>query len=380
MKSPIKQIFVIILFTFLLSSCGTIPTQNPNDCIEENYSYSFKNYAYPDEKIIPTQIPLSGKWQPQLTQEQTRDIGNSVILRIVTQPDDTIWFRTMHAIVEYKTRSKELVIFDEEPLPYELFVDKYGNLWGTSLEEAATKNPDNNQPYFLAHFDKSTEKFEIVENDLLTGSGITYSEDSSGLLYFSTSDNRMLRFNPDSRKAELLDFNFPYYEVKSMTIDRKDNIWLSASFEESGIHGTTVLRYHPKDNSIENIGSVPGSSRYNAGEIFIDSSDRLWLQDYGYLDNALADAPSWYQVIRSPIFISDRGPVEFENIWADATPIFESKDHKLWFFSGAGLAYLDQTARKWCLLTSRITGVAEDSSNNLWIVDRGQIYKREKLY
>jgi ligand-binding sensor domain-containing protein len=258
-------------------------------------------------------------------------------------------------------------------------VDKHGNLWGTSFGEAAVKNPHNNQPYFLARFDKSNGKFETVENEKLSGDVVTYSEDSSGLLYFYTSDKHLLKFNPDSGKAELLEFNFPYYEVKSMAIDRNNNIWFSGSFEENGIRDTSVLRYSLKGNSNKNIDSLLGSGRYNAGVVFIDSSDRLWLQDYCYLDNVLADEPSWYQVIKSPIFIHNRGPVELDYYWDEATPIYESKDHKLWFFSGAGLAYLDQSAQKWCLLTSRITGVAEDSSNNLWIVDRGQIYKREKI-
>ena len=365
------------LLVMLLSAFAAVPAEKQDDCIEVNYSYAFRYYPADPDKPNPTEIPLSPKWQPQLSPEQTKEVGGSIILELSMRPDDTLWFSTMYNVIEYKTKSRELVIHKDGPLPYNLFVDRHGNLWGNGfIRDSGEKSPDG-KPYFLARFDDTRRQFESVENDKLTGELVTHTEDANGALYFYTKDDRLLKYTPDTGKVEKLTFNHLDYEVTDILIDRHNTVWFKSFIVLYGKRFEQVQRYRLTDDSFDNFGTVPGFQIYGNSGIFIDSSDKLWLNDFGYLDNVLAEEPVWYQVMKSPVFIHDRGPVENENQWDDAYPIFESKDHRLWFFSGAGLAYLDQQAQKWCLLTSRITGVAEDSSSNIWIAYGGQIYKRE---
>ena len=135
-----------------------------------------------------------------------------------------------------------------------------------------------------------------------------------------------------------------------------------------------TYRYDPRTDELKNYGMPPDVS-YTDIFLNFDRTGRLWLDEMAWLEISTSGQGTWYDVFRSPVFLTDRTGSERHYMWASAFQTYESSNGLFWFASGAGLVRLDPANGEWCLTTTLRSPLAEDDQGNLWLAGDGQIYK-----
>ena len=109
----------------------------------------------------------------------------------------------------------------------------------------------------------------------------------------------------------------------------------------------------------------------NLYHLFVDHTDRLWFHDYGWLE----PDGTWYQIIRSPVFISEGMQDYIRYSWERPDIVIESLDGLLWFRFTMGLVRLDPRTAKWCWFTTYPSNIVEDQDHTLWMIADGKLYR-----
>jgi hypothetical protein len=130
--------------------------------------------------------------------------------------------------------------------------------------------------------------------------------------------------------------------------------------------------YHfiPLMRKLEKI-SIPLEPWPLFSNILVDHTGRLWLDSIGWRE----PDGKWYQVQRSPVFITNILWSGLEHRWKTPKILMESSDNRLWFMSDNGLTWLDPKRGEWCWFTTEQSNIVEDSQNNLWMVADNKLYK-----
>jgi len=342
------------------------------NCIKENVEFAFPiTGAY----TIPTKIPIDTRWKPQLNQAESHEIGDSVITNLVIQNDDSIWFVAEKKVMRYKPQKRELLVLNNHLIPSEILIGNHGEIFGINSQDI--DDPENNS-YFLSQFKNEINEFVAFDQKDLTGYVKAYFYGNDGQIWFVSNDNQIFNFNPGNGITNRYHLAMVGYELKNLTVDKNDNIWLLAYNTKNQLQIGQLIRFNYHTNDLV-FFSLPSDVHF--GEylgLYIDKSNRLWADDYGYLDNIYSENPIWYQIIRSPIFIHNRFSDNGQYQWSHASPYYETKDGLLWFYSSAGLANLDLKTKKWCLESTIVSKIVEDTNGNIWMVNNGQIYKKGK--
>jgi hypothetical protein len=105
----------------------------------------------------------------------------------------------------------------------------------------------------------------------------------------------------------------------------------------------------------------------------MDHSGRLWLDDHAWMNSDGV----WYDVVRSPVFITDKSDAGPNYVWDFPKVVFESSDGRLWFRSMNGMVSLNPEKGEWCWFTTEQSNIVEDSDHNLWMVADNKLYKLE---
>jgi hypothetical protein len=275
-------------------------------------------------------------------------------------------------------------------VPATLFITKDGTLWGidTRTEDFASRD----QFSLLSKYNEITDRFEFVkdtdsvlENVSPTSYPPYVAEDQNGLLWFFGSlprdtDVNLYSFDPTSRKARInLTLSQPdWFPEPSLAIAKDGAIWFA-----NGGPKKQLVTYWPDTHQLKLYSGLPNLNEIGgAGYLFFDRTGRLWLSNKGWLDFTNPNEPTWYEIIPSPVFLTDHGwfPALGDGLpsrygWVAPYEISQTSNGWLWFTTSTGTIRLDLEKEEWCLFTTGISPVAEDENGNLWIVVFGKLYK-----
>jgi len=84
----------------------------------------------------------------------------------------------------------------------------------------------------------------------------------------------------------------------------------------------------------------------------------------------------WYQIQRSPLFISGVKGSFGDFQYQTPEVILESSDGRIWFLhSYNGMITLDPSTGTWCWFTTYQSNIVEDTDHNLWMIADNKLYK-----
>jgi ligand-binding sensor domain-containing protein len=238
----------------------------------------------------------------------------------------------------------------------------------------------------ISHYNEQTDSFEYVVDKntaLSTRIGRIYeiAGDENGSIWFSTNEGlyeyiqnqSLVKMHIQTTKKDALQL---------VTATETGTIW--------AIRGgkNTLFRYTPTHNAVIEypVPSIFLSDQTHNGldqlnKIYIDSKNNLWLDDLGWveldslksLDAVDIENQVWYQVIRSPVFITDQGGA-FHYTWQRPTLAFDDADGFIWFNSPAGVVRLDKQNGNWCKTATSGFVIMGGSSNNPWLILGTELY------
>jgi len=400
--------FQFILLILLLSACDvqamtepeSLPINETTDkCIPPIYdAFSYpvvgydKNLPNPGNNLVV--LPPS-PWQVVTSLPQIEDVdygddsyGQMSVINIVqirhVENHLEIWVSipvrakpTYLAI--YRTDTREWKLIPEQITS--LIVDKNGSLWGSHSEYTLIQPFDMR---VLSKYDEQENIFKIEEDLRSLHSGIEkdgfyyYSKvllDKNGIFWILVPTDAIYSYDPTTRKViRLIDLPSTFRDAQ---LDPNGGIYLLVSEfgYESGheYHRYLIEHYQPKTNKIEtfdlnySIEPIPF-----ANNILIDHMGRLWLDNIAYRD----ENKVWYQIQRSPIFVSHSKEASNDRKYKSAKILMESSDGRLWFLHREnGMIYLDPEKGEWCWFTTYKSNIMEDTDHNLWMIADGELYK-----
>ncbi len=404
-----KKTFILILIFFLVISCQSSPsavkTESGLECLPslENFSYlpqGGERSGPQREMILP-----SGAWEYVSSipgfESSNEFFNESAKLDLIqlTNGKSIIWIRGGNSslgtyFIHYRINDDvwEAVNNDAKWLDslnhQTVLVDQENSVW---LAQAGYNfiDPIVNSAPILSKYDEQKQEFQTILSisDFLDNTQVRSAKnagimnlkiDKSGALWFFFVYNQerwFFRYSPASNKLERQisdkQFDDPFYGPFAISDENELFILDSAM--------NMLIKYNPSNGETSDIkipSEVGGNSNIDSelqsAIFFIDSKNKLWIDDRGWLDLS-GENRDWHVVIRSPIFIK----YEF-GLWSWIHPVFstESKDGRLWFYSnGRGTGWVDSNIGKWCLFTTFSSNVVKDTEGNLWIIADGKLYK-----
>jgi hypothetical protein len=397
-------LFVSFILILTLEACTKLPSLEvkPTDywhCIPPlvKYDYSLSTTADPNMPQ-PTPLPVTKDWEPQLSPEQQEEIDLRFLDTLVYY-GDSIWMTTdslqlarfqpdEHMLTFYTVRVDELSEF----VPNKLFVTSKQELWGIGNFGIGTMEvwPSYTGKFrgILSRFDPELDRFlPVIDQDnlLVDTVGEQFIDDDSHGNFIVLVDEMVIRFNPNTLKAEILldqSDGFAFYRV---LVGPDDKIWFSAQRKENPSNGENedyaneLVRYDPASRGLETFGTPPGEVGVRLPfPLYFDQNGRLWAGENRLEISSNGDY-EWYTLVDQPEFVRVReGLPEItvsKYFVVSLSPVFEASDNSMWF-KGIGLLRLDPERGKWCRITDDIAFITEDDEGNLWMVQGSQLYKK----
>jgi len=392
---PKTKIF-IILFSLALAISACLKTHSDDqslsnvdseECIPPLTTFAYQVNA-PRSTLSWNQILPHSPWQvethlPALPPNtRSRD---AIVLHRTYDGIDEIWVvRNITSTVDILSKTiTELLVYQPETqtwneIPTELSVldatlyDVYMGMDGTIWAEFATEPfPVPHGERFIAIYNQDENLFKLVK-DLRNLQYAVIKFDPKGTFWIVVDYTGIYSFNPTTQEYKLnlaISDRLAYGNPRGVAIAPDGSLYL-AKWNEILTEPTILLHYIPDTGELVEI-NVPLTSIDNFYDVFVDHSGRLWLDDLGWME----PNGSWYQIVRSPIFISNKQEEARPYTWPTAQLYFESSDGRLWFGSTNGEAWLDPDNGKWCLFTTEHAGVTEDHNQVVWAVIDELLYK-----
>jgi hypothetical protein len=351
------------------------------DCLPPLFDFSF---PYKDQGFIETTYSMPSISGIALQKDENDRPIKAHEGQLVVKGDDEIWLmEPLRRYTPSTKKVKEYTVVDGDGnllYPVTLFMDLHNTLYATAHNESFDS-------LVFVQYNDRTDRFEVIgtENSVLIGRGAGVGrnivEDQSERFWLVYQDN-LIRFDPKTNQAEkILGEEQGYIPWDALVISSDNALFLVAE-ELSDVGGgeierldPQVIRYDIQTGDIQQYDAPPLTDANI--ELFIDHQERLWLNDFGYLELNHDGSWTWYQIIQSPIFIISGQSGNYRYTWK--RPILEVETHNryLWF-TFSGLARLDLKTNEWCLVTrTSVYTVAKDSQENLWFISDNQLYKYE---
>lgn len=418
-----QRLLSLVLFVFLLTSCNVINpihlTATPallsgKACIPPLDSFAFSLSG--GERTGPKpydQLPPSDEWQfitavPRASHQKVLDNGIATLDTIQTiEGKDAIWVRITgeHTkLARYQINNNQWQDVDIRPENAQeeleigvspiLATDKNNFVW-LPRNRGPSIGLEMNTPV-LSVYNEKNGKFKTILTikDFLGAQSITQINridiadvqmDSKGNFWLILSfvfdgknqDYQLFSFSPSTHqlKRYLTNLEYSYLNNASFVISPSDVIFLLDGEKN------TLIQYSISNDKSKTI-NIPDQIILNSNQpnpnmrsanLFLDSHQRLWIDDRGWLD--LSPQGDWHIVIRSPIFIYYMYYGSGTWSWLHPTFSRESIDGRLWYSSLRGTGWVNPKTAEWCMFTTYPSNVVKDSDGNLWIIADGNLYK-----
>jgi len=417
----IKQDNIILLFSLLFSisasGCGSaikpgssdyIPTdeETRNECLPPLTEFAFPIGGINDNRTLSFRdetLP-AGEWKQQT--ELPVGFNFPRFGNIVTSSDNNVWITGTidhePVVIKYIEKIDKWTIYygiDNNDLiaPYFLYSGSDGTLWGVDVRGKHGNIDYDAGVSLISLFDETTNEFISVEDLNHTFEEIDFSytarqirEDQDGNLYillnYQNGRKAILRYDTSTKKSELVLEQPKDSWIVDFVITSDNTIWMVDAFSDN-----FLLKY---DLNTEELQSYIGTFSFRPGDdlvydrtddvigrhtLLLDQSERLWVDDRGWLEDLESTYPSWHRIIRSPLFIvltyGDNGyPFYY---WERPQQTYQSSDGLIWFSSYAGVIKLNPKNGEWCLFTTYYSPVHESQNGNLWLIADKYLYKLE---
>jgi hypothetical protein len=158
----------------------------------------------------------------------------------------------------------------------------------------------------------------------------------------------------------------------SLAVASNNDVWIFDPFIDE-----KLIQYNPTTEIFRNdfINLSAWAIQNWNGDLYFDRSGKLWSGKDGWLDFTNPDLPVWYQIIPSPVFISDYYDGGNQYVWANPSHIYQSSNGWYWFsFPSIGIVRLNAETGDWCRFTNKYSQVVEDNQQNIRVVIEGKIY------
>lgn len=250
----------------------------------------------------------------------------------------------------------------------EIFVTKDGTVWGQNIQN---ENQNLDIMPILSKLNERKNAFELVGASKGIPALWKNSQDMPGIwsqVFLDRNDifwifaHTKAIYSFDPQLNQVVQHSPISGVVTSITMAPNDGIYYKSDH---------LYLYSPPDKTSHTI-NVPLEPWPKYQTIFLDAQNRLWLDNLGWLAE---DGKTWYQIHRSPLFISDFVWSEMEYRWKTGTIALASSDGMLWFYSENGMISLDPDKGKWCWFTTYQSKIVEDADHNLWMIADGKLYK-----
>lgn len=263
-----------------------------------------------------------------------------------------------------------------------LFVTQDGAVWG---QVAPSGYDDTKVDFVLSKYNEKTELFEFDNNTQGIPVSWKYSDGlviPSKILLNSQRSTFWILVPEDG----VYSYSVASKESKSYTkfpeTDKTDMVAEPVFSPDGNIYYLTVgpnvltnddvslYRFIPATADIERI-SMHLEPWPVVSSVFADQEGRLWFGGIGWRETN----GNWYQILRSPIFITNSLWSGMDYRWKSPNILMESSDNRLWFESENGMVWLDPSDGKWCWFTTVQSNIVEDEEHNLWMIADTKLYK-----
>ena len=403
---------LLILFPVLVVSCQSMAPTPPQSEAQQECLPPLENFSYlpqGGERDGPERdlIYPSGDWQyvtsiPGFKSSKDFPVESKSFIVQPSNDGPVVWIHGINSDLDgfhirYHVNSNvwDKVNYDYlKPYPdLSVFLDHKNNIWMAEWVQSNIKAVSPDTP-ILSQYNEQGNKFKTILkiSDFLNTEQIKnierygiahYAIDGNGDFWFifvKDTERWLFRYSPSSMKLEryLSDVKLDEHAYGNiLAVSSDGNVFILDSLNEN------IIRYNPSDKTVYN-KYIPSEVIKNSNldremwdaNLFIDASNRLWIDDRGWFD-LTGDRPDWHIVIRSPIFIKYQ-----YYMWAWAHPVFSTttKDGRLWFYAdGRGTGWVDPSKAKWCLFTTLSSNVVKDDGGNLWILLDGKLYKHPAI-
>lgn len=384
--------FVLIFVALVLTSCkANQPDENAiadDVCIPplETFAYPVKpgsNSPVPTPemllsplwKIVETPFFAEGDW-----------IARDVLASRTYNGQREVWLKNDRQITIYYPDSKTwknvpAVIGDSQIYLDKLFVTQDNALLGLPNWHYSGETTK----FLLSKYNEATERFEYApgtqEIQVSASRGpfpyFVVLDAEKNIFWVLVTDDGIYSYNPQTQVSQkhLTLPDLDEYIVLDVAYSPDGNLYYFAgppagpmTYQDSRLYRFEIST---KELSSTLILLEPSLTSHS---IFADHSGRVWFGALGWME---ADGYTWYQLVRSLLFIDNIAFSGLDYSWKSPDILMESSDKRLWFrSSGNGMFWLDPAKGKWCWVAVYHTDhIIEDQEQNMWAVLGGKLYR-----
>ena len=394
MKKYIVILFLQLICVQFISGCKS-DLQNvfarntetsTNECREVNYPLAFPlgKYLEPYETYKNIEV----FWQ-----KETEVPGYMNVDLVYFH--GAIWYQGTNGVIknsvyQYDIETKKITRYSLHvngniPKIY-WHVSKEDVLWGIigNSEYSMTHSMEN--PSILLRYNMESDEFEYVDDKQNHFSTVFYDiddkkfdSDNQGNLWFAF-ENNLYKFDPTTLimgKEYVMDEED---NISHIQIDDQNIVWF---VDETGnglisydpVNGKELSTYLKSYYFDENTYNTENTSDDNINQIrtsYLDMNGRLWMDDKGWYaldEKNVEGGPVWYQIIRSPVFITPLKTAGYNQaIWEIPEQITQTSDGLMWFKGLYSFVKLNPETADWCRLKYDITLPIEDENKTIWTI------------
>ncbi|MCP4357983.1 MAG: hypothetical protein GY796_08210 [Chloroflexi bacterium] len=265
-----------------------------------------------------------------------------------------------------------------------LFVARDGSLWGQNvwnMHSKVTGFP------VLSKYNEKTERFEFEQSTQLIPAARTdakdslpyWSEvllDSQGIFWVFVHKDAIYSYNSVTqeigRHVEIPDILVADPRLAPDGSMYYINLYYIGHKPTHTIQDKEIFHFAPQTGKTEKV-PIQLEPWPPASDILVDHAGNLWLGSLGWRE----PNGTWYQVHRSPVFITNVLWSGMEYRWKTPEIVMESSDGRLWFRSDNGMTWLDPRKGEWCWYTTEQSNIVEDQEGNLWMIADNKLYRYE---
>jgi streptogramin lyase len=389
LPNPLISVVLTIMLAFLVSACGRAQIDSDSECIPPPVNLAFPVGATEVPGAEPEEIFPTDSWKAVA---DLPDLGSAQSL--VARDPNEIWLTTGYDAWLYRTDTGEWTSYTTidglEVRPGGFCLAQNGTLWGLDFKTEALglETPR------WSRYNEVSGQFEFVRDQqgILSGFHL-YSqecnEDQNGVFWVIAQDRyehnhtALVSFDPSSLLAtrHLLAPSGSYYA--DLAIGPDGVIWIADGAGQLIRYDPTTGEASPYEEYYvdeQRFLDDPYLSREALSDgffnnLYFDRSNRLWIQDRGWLDFSTPDRPVWHQIVQSAVFIDSGGVPDNQYRWLRPYRTYQSSNGLFWFSAPAGMVRLDPESGEWCRFTTDHSPIAEDEDHNLWMAVFSKLYK-----
>jgi hypothetical protein len=390
-----KRIFVLLIMVIFFQTSGYPNILGlTNKSVTKSCLSPIVGSKYPIlYKDHPEEYPPQSPWKlvskiPEIPVKM--DVTHSTFKVFLPEGTDQIWVMGSYSTKEnngdkaflwiYSKSSKEWK-FAQSALNefyYSIYRLQIYNFSDGSVYASQQNGPvfGQNLPNIVAKYSVELGKFIPLKFNQPFPEGSILFDKENQQFWGISSNGSIYKIDPRKLTIDLFAQSTNLGELSSIfpqVMDR--NIYgisdINANSDEWNYKPNVIMKYDLLTKREEKITNpIKGDDYYSS--VFLDRAGNLWLNDH----SMMTKNGQWYQIQRSPIFITDRiKEMNDQYVWGQPDIVLESSNGYLWFNSINGISWYDPGNEEWCWVTNAdASNPVEDTGYSIWMVVDKKLY------